>query len=268
MRILCLAAALAAGTAQDAPTPLKNADPAFELMIPGGYVPDTSTTFKHYQRKAGSADWEKIRLRIRFSGDRAAQHRGALAAGIPTTVADPSGSGKTKGYFTPWNGVEIPAIEKWFTENDLPMFSLVFMVPLRQQAVALEVEAVETLEKEARADLRGILDSLKGKTDWLPTGKLRELENRTTAVWPVYAAAGLDVAFLIAWALAFRTGPMRSHGLRTAWHFAVALVLLYGFINGNAFSGNQVLLLLLGPLFLFHLLMGIRRVKLGIEFGD
>jgi len=268
MRIFCWLGALAAGTVQDAPTPLKSADPAFELMIPAGYAPDATTTFKHYQRKAGSADWEKIRLRVRFTGDRTVQFRGALVAGSPTTVADPSGRGKSRGYFTPWNGVEIPATEKWYVENDLPMFSLVFLVPLRQQAVALEVDAVETLEKEARADLLGVLDSLKGKTDWLPTEKLRELESRTPLLWPVYAAAGLDVAFLVAWGVAFRTGPMRAHGLRTAWHFAVVLVLLVGFMKGDAFSGNHLLLLLLGPLFLFHLLMGIRRVKLGIELGD
>jgi len=268
MTLLWLLAALAADPVQQKPIPLKNADPEFELVVPAGYAADSTTTYRHYQRKTGSAAWEKILLRIRFNGSPAPQHRGALVAGNTTIVPDASGEGKTRTTFTKWTFVEIPCVERWYVANELPMYSCSIMVPIRQQAITLEIEAVDTFQKEAMADLREVLASLRGRTDWLPTDKLRELEAKTVTFWPVYAAAGVELAFLVTWGVAFRTSAMRAHGLRTAWHFAMAILLLFAFMKGDGFSGNYVLLLLLGPLLGFHLLMGIRRVKLGIEFGD
>ncbi len=268
--ILGAAALWAAGPPQDpAQAPdappqelvIDHPDPAFRTRLPRGYrmVRDERGDF-HYERPTGSADWERIRVRL-YPGPAEVAQDGPLPP--PGEISRPAGLAAgtaVAGFKAEWMEFKVDAEEARYIdrEKNLEITAYFARVPLASRSVTIGAFAPRVLEKEARQDFLWALRNLEGRTNWA-TGA--ERNRRREASLLVYGGLGAMGAYLLAWLLFFRGQPMKAHLFRTLFLVLIALAFMAAMVRGGG------MLYLLVPSLLYLSLAG-RRLKMAIEEGD
>jgi hypothetical protein len=238
---------------------VKQSDPVFEVRLPKGYRHATDGKLGGcYERSAGSADWERIRILIVPGakpvepGDAAPTFRDFARGDLPADTRPALLKDR-------WGGFGLDVLEVRFAWRSLDYYGRFVRVPLEKKALHVGVFGPRTLEREVIQDFRRAVDTLQGATNWKSPEELRKRLYGDVAVW---AAAGLVVLHVLVWALVFRGRSMVGHGLRTGWHVAVAVVCFVPILLGHPWG----LGLLVGTF--FFLSMAGRRIKLAIDEGD
>lgn len=274
--IAALSGALAGqGAAPPPELAFRSTDPPFQITLPRGYARVDDKNIAHaFERSLGRESWEKMRVEIL-----------PLKRGLPQGSAPQSPDlvrlipfgeiGDRKPLTFHWEDFDIEGLEFRVARNGIDTIVRCAWVPVSPESIGILVSAPTTQERELRGEMVLVLQSLKGATVWLTP---REKTLLKYYRWPAYAAPALSGLFLAVWALIFRTRGMQAHVLRIAWHAAVvAFVVAAYFLLLESAPAREKLkietsllywVLVLLPLFLFHSLMTVQRIRAGVEAGD
>jgi hypothetical protein len=239
----------------------ESGDGSFRTRLPRGYrlVKDERKEF-HYERAAGTAEWERVHFRSYPGGGEVPQDDPPPGPGeLARPASLPSDARFTAGRES-WSEFGIPTEAARYVdrERNLEMTAFFARVPLSPRAATLATFAPRVMEKEALLDLRGMLQALEGRTNW-QTASQRERQRRST--WLRVAGFGAMGAYFVVWLLFLRGHPMKAHLFRTLSLGSIALL----FLGTMVYSGGMLYLLV--PC-LFYFSMAGRRMKIGIEEGD
>lgn len=240
----------------EGPTTIANPDPPFQVTLPRGYRPGKDRVYLSlWERAAGSADWERVRFAI-VPGERTlAQDEPILAKAVAKTALLPP-EAETRALQESWDEFSVAGAEARFVREGMPCFGIAVALPLEPRSATLLVFAPEPLEKEVRLDLKAILLSARGKTNWVTAEERRKARRGEYAA---YAGAGLAALYFLAWMAFFRGQPLRAHLLRTLALGAIAVVFFLPAVFGHGWGIWGVIAAV------FFISLVVRRVKLAIE---
>ena len=207
-----------------APVTINNPDPKFRMTVPRGYQdPGVRPPKVSYSYQRVLPDGKALALNVEILNgriDRAPMSEAEVRAAALKQL--PAGAEFRLGKAA-WGELELDVMESTFVSSGTELFAAVVQIPTVPRAVQLSFAGQKASEAEIREDLRRVLATFKGSTDWL-TPRQKWL-------------AGLSGGFLILpWLLLIVYGLLyaglyRKQPLR-AWKFRVAYltvdVLLFG----------------------------------------
>lgn len=228
---------LAAQEGQPRPVTLKPNEAEFELTLHGGHLLKESEekTRYLYERALGAEDWKWLRVSVTVG-------KGAISQqNLPTDPRRVLAATPLPGNATlsltrvPWEGLDLLAAEYSFIqeEENFEIFGFAAVVPLVPDALTIDVAAAKVYEFNVREELKQILASVKGKTNWLTPAEEKKLGY---LIWPGIAAVVLGASYLPVWLIFFRGLPWRAHLLRVLWQVAVGLAFFSGFMLSITFG--------------------------------
>jgi hypothetical protein len=257
-------AVLALGLASQAAPPgpeaeelaVQSEDPPFQAKLPRGYrlTKDPKAGYV-YERKAGPANWETVRVRVFPLDGEIPEGASPAPAALAKPAAIPADA-KLVALKDRWGEFAIDAVEARFVVEITPYYARVAHVPLLPRGVALFVVAPEPLEAEARADLARALQTLTGKTHWATRQQKERLRQGELAL---YGACGLAVLYAAGVVLFFRGRPMSAHLFRTLALVAIGMAFFVPMGLGHPWG----LPAMAGGLLYFSL--AGRRLKMAID---
>jgi hypothetical protein len=250
-------------------------DPSYKVTIPRGFVRTAPREEGFsFERSAGSADWERVRVDLIPLGKSLALNQPPPVDDLLRAVKLPE-SREVKPIRLPWENLEIDGIECRWSHEQIDRAARIAWVPTSPQATAVCVTAPSTLSKELTADLMVLLHSFRGRTLWLTRDEESSLRYYQ---WPGYVVPVLSGLFMVTWAIFFRGRPTTAHALRLVWHAAVpvAAFVAYFLLTRSAGAREKMGIeaplylwfLVIGPLTLFHVVMIAHRIRTAVDLGD
>ncbi len=297
MRILILALVLSLlpapskveGPAPQEPPPqsslVKHSPQTFEFLPPAGYdrmpvgaLPDDVHRFfqYRYERRAGSAEWEVIRLVVDASRRSEGPDplldplvlqylvftRDAEKAVVSNLV--PSTRQEKR------EGIPMRTTEVQFTRDSTPFVALGAVFATEPKAIFVAVGAPSSpgLVETMRADFARAMTALKIPSKFLPAGEIARISSQCRILGVV--ALALGALYPLCWVLFFRGSAGGLHWLRVAWLAAVTILWGAGAWIGTdalpTLRGTEqtipffVRLEVVGPLAVLFLLLTIVKV--------
>jgi hypothetical protein len=255
---------LAQSAAQDG-SRIQSTTPLYEMSLPDGYSPvRPRETPIRYTRPRGRDSWARVSVILASRQDVIPQNpKGVQADEVLSHAGLPP---EAKWTFVPlrWKDFDVGALEYKAVVGDLPVFGIAAVLPLQNGSLTITAYAPEPLEKECREDFSEVLSRItKAPSPWHSAEYYRKIHEMNIVA---ACGGGLLLLYLIAWALFFRSDPLRAHWLRVAWQAAIAVLLFIPISSpGETTLANNLLLNAVMPMVL--LLFAVRRIKLAIEMG-
>lgn len=252
---LLLALSGAEGLAPQEPPPqsplIKHTPQTFEFLPPAGYertpagvLPEDVHRFFQYrfERRAGSAEWEVIRLVV----DASRRPEG------PDPLLDPlllqqliftrEAEKATVSNLVPTTrqekreGIPMRTTEVQFTRDSTPFVALGAVIATEPKVIFVAVSATASpgLVETMRADFARAMTALKLPSKFLPAEEIARISSQCRALGVV--ALALGALYPLCWLLFFRGSAGGLHWLRVAWLAAVTI--LWG---AGAWIGTEAL---------------------------
>jgi hypothetical protein len=234
-----LAALLSLSLSQGA-TELRHADPPFQIRIPEGFEPIEAGKNQLYafrrvlNKDKGTGVAVTVELLDGVLGrSPSPEDLAKLMAGMRSSLPPDA---RIRALKETWRGFAIDVFETRYALQGVDAVTYMAEIPLAPRALAIYLAAPAEEDERLRQELRDILSSVKGKTNWLtPNERLLAFGSGV----PTMAGWALVVLYALGHVALFRNKPLRLWKTRLAWLSTCIVLFMTGMVMTITYSASR-----------------------------
>ena len=221
------------------PVRVDHPDGSFQLVTPPGYEridPAGKQTYAFRQavdRQKGGAKVLSLEVLDGLLGRSIPENLRKTAAGMRSSLPD---GAQIRTLKERWRGLEIDVFEARYALQGVEVVTYSVDLPLVPRALQIILAAPAAEDAGLRLDLRSVLSTVRGKTNWLTESQR-------------WMALGSGIPTLLAWVLVavyafghvifFRNRPLRLWRTRLAWLSSAVVLFLIGMVMTITYSSSK-----------------------------